>query len=251
LADRENPSPAALITGGAKRVGRAIVEDLAGHGWAVAIHCNTSRDEGETLAAAIRDGGGRAAVVVADLARPEGAERIVREATEALGPVRLLVNNASIYEHDTATDLDLDLWNRQMAVNVTTPVFLASAFAKALPADAEGLVVNLLDQRVLRPTPAHFSYQMSKSALMTATLLLAQALAPRIRVNGIAPGPVLPHAKQSQAEFDAKVASLPLKRAPELAEFGRTVRWLWETKSVTGQVIALDSGQHLAVPDES
>jgi NAD(P)-dependent dehydrogenase (short-subunit alcohol dehydrogenase family) len=251
LADRENPSPAALVTGGAKRVGRAIVEDLAAHGWAVAIHCNASRDEGEALAGSIRDAGGRAAVVVADLAHPEAAGRIVAEATEALGPLRLLVNNASIYEHDTAADLDLALWNRQMAVNATTPVFLASAFAKALPAEADGLVVNLLDQRVLRPTPVHFSYQLSKSALATATLVLAQALAPRIRVNGIAPGPVLPHSKQSQAEFDAKVAGLPLQRGPELAEFGRTVRWLWETKSVTGQVIALDGGQHLAIPDES
>jgi NAD(P)-dependent dehydrogenase (short-subunit alcohol dehydrogenase family) len=202
------------------------------------------------LAKTVRDAGGRAAISVADLAHPENAGRIVAEVAAALGPVRLLVNNASIYEHDTASDLDLDLWNRQMAVNVTTPVFLASAFAKALPADRDGLIVNLLDQRVLRPTPAHFSYQLAKSALATATVVLAQALAPRIRVNGIAPGPVLPHSQQSQAEFYAKVAGLPLKRAPQLAEFGPTLRWLWETKSVTGQVIALDGGQHLAIPDE-
>jgi NAD(P)-dependent dehydrogenase (short-subunit alcohol dehydrogenase family) len=240
----------ALITGGARRVGRAIVEDLAAHGWAVGIHCNRSRDEGETLAKAVRDAGGRAAITVADLAHPENAGRIVAEVAGALGPVTMLVNNASLYEHDTATGLDLDLWNRQMAVNVTTPVFLAGAFAKALPANRDGLVVNLLDQRVLAPTPAHFSYQVSKSALATATTVLAQALAPRIRVNGIAPGPVLPHAAQTQAEFDAKVAALPLRRAPAPAEFGRTLRWLWETKSVTGQVIALDGGQHLAVPDE-
>ncbi|MBN8996042.1 MAG: SDR family oxidoreductase [Rhizobiales bacterium] len=245
----ENPSPTALITGGAKRVGRAIAEDLAAHGWAVAIHCNASRDEGEALARTVRDAGGRAAVVVADLARPEEAARIVAEAGAALGPVRLLVNNASIYEHDAATELDLDLWNRQMTVNVTTPVFLVEAFAKALPADMEGMVVNLLDQRVLRPTPAHFSYQMSKSALATATVVLAQALAPRIRVNGIAPGPVLPHSRQSAAEFAAKVANLPLQRSPELAEFGRTVRFLWDAKSVTGQIIALDGGEHLAAPE--
>jgi NAD(P)-dependent dehydrogenase (short-subunit alcohol dehydrogenase family) len=250
LAEPRNPPPVALVTGGAKRVGRAIVEDLAAHGWAVAIHCNASRDEGETLAGAIRDGGGRAAVIVADLAKPEEAARIVAEATAALGPVRLLVNNASINEHDTATEHDLALWNRQMAVNATTPVFLASAFAKALPPDLGGLVVNLLDQRVLRPTPAHFSYQISKSALAAATLVLAEALAPRIRVNGIAPGPVLPHARQSAAEFAAKVAALPLQKAPQLAEFGRTVRFLWEAESVTGQVIALDGGQHLAIPDE-
>lgn len=250
MAHRENPSPVALITGGAKRVGRAIALDLAGHGWAIAIHANASRDEAATLAADILDGGGRAAVVVADLARSEEAARIIAEAEAALGPLTLLVNNASIYEHDTAATLDLDLWNRQMAVNATTPAFLASAFARALPAEADGMVVNILDQRVLQPTPVHFSYQVSKSALATATLLLAQALAPRIRVNGIAPGPVLPHAAQSQAEFDAKVASLPLKRAPALAEFGQTIRWLWETKSVTGQVIALDGGQHIAVPEE-
>jgi len=249
LSETKDPLPVALVTGGARRVGGAIASDLARHGWAVAIHCNRSRDEADALAAAVRAAGGTAAVVAADLGDVRNAPGIVAEAADLLGPVRLLVNNASLYEHDAAGSLDLDLWQRQMTVNTTTPVFLAEAFARALPADAEGLVVNLLDQRVLRPTPAHFSYQVSKSALAAATVVLAQALAPRIRVNGIAPGPVLPHARQSAAEFAAKVARLPLRRSPELAEFGRAVRFLWEARSVTGQIIALDGGEHIATPE--
>jgi NAD(P)-dependent dehydrogenase (short-subunit alcohol dehydrogenase family) len=236
----------ALVTGGARRIGRAIVEDLAAHGWAVAIHCHNSRDEAESLATAIRSGRGHAVVVQGDLLEVANLKGVVTAARSALGPLTLLVNNASIFERDTVGGLDLALYERQLAVNLTAPVFLAEAFATQVPQGVEGSVINVLDQRIWRPTPSHFSYQISKSALATATLVLAQALAPRVRVNGIAPGSTIPNIKEDPDEFRRGLERLPLGHGPDLAEFGRTVRYLVETRSITGQVIGLDGGQHLA-----
>jgi NAD(P)-dependent dehydrogenase (short-subunit alcohol dehydrogenase family) len=238
----------ALVTGGAKRLGRAIVEDLAANGFAVAVHYNSSRAAADELVQSITSGGGRSVAIRADFGAADGAERILAEVNAALGPATLLVNSASIFEKDTIGSLDRDLWRRQLEINLLQPVFLAEAFAKQLPEDAEGNVVNLLDQSIWRPTPAFFSYQVSKSALAVATTMLAQALAPRIRVNGIAPGPVLPSAYKTQEQFDRIAAALPLGHAPAVADFGRTIRYLVETPSVTGQVITLDSGQHIQAP---
>jgi NAD(P)-dependent dehydrogenase (short-subunit alcohol dehydrogenase family) len=241
-----NAAPVALVTGGAHRIGRAIVEDLAAHGWAVAIHAHHSRGEAEALAASIGGSGGRAAAVDGDIADTTMHAGVIAAAAKALGPMTLLVNNASMFEKDTFGALDRALFDRQIAVNLAGPIFLAQAFAAALPTGIEGNVVNLLDQRVYRPSPAYFSYQLAKSALLTATDVMAKALAPRIRVNGIAPGPVLPSATQSAEGFTRKLEATLLKRAPELTEFGRTVRYFVEARSVTGQVVALDSGEHLA-----
>jgi NAD(P)-dependent dehydrogenase (short-subunit alcohol dehydrogenase family) len=239
------PSSIALVTGGARRIGRAIVEDLGAHGWAVAIHCNQSREDADGLAAAIRQKGGRAAVVTGDFADEGTPAHVVADAVAALGPLTLLVNNASIFEHDAVGGLDRALWDRQMAINLAAPMFLAEAFARQLPEGIEGNIVNLLDQSIWRPTPANFSYQISKAALAAATERLAQALAPRIRVNGIAPGPVLPSVYQTEDGYRRLVEATPLRRAPVLTEFGRTIRYIVETRSITGQVIALDGGQHL------
>jgi NAD(P)-dependent dehydrogenase (short-subunit alcohol dehydrogenase family) len=244
------PAKVALVTGGARRIGRAIVEDLAEHGWAVAIHANRSREEADRLAAAIHADGGpvvgrRATVVVGDLEDVEGLPAVLAEASAALGPFTLLVNNASTFEPDAVGSLDARLWARQLTVNLAAPVFLAQAFAAQLPDGVEGNIVNILDQRVWKPTPRHFSYQLSKSALFTATVTLAQALAPRVRVNAIGPGPTLPSDRQTEEEFRRQTVALPLGRGAGLEEFGRTIRFLVETPSVTGQMIALDGGQHL------
>jgi NAD(P)-dependent dehydrogenase (short-subunit alcohol dehydrogenase family) len=239
------PLPVALVTGGARRIGRAIVEDLARNGFAVAIHYHSSASDAEKLAGEVAAAGGKAAALKCDLGDLDEAQRLVDAAAKALGALTLLVNNASMFEKDTVGSLDMALWQRQMAVNLAAPVFLAEAFARQVPADSEGNVVNLLDQRVFRPTPDHFSYQLSKSALLTATETLAMALAPRVRVNGIAPGPVLPSAHSSPERFAAYVAALPLERQPDLAEFGRTIRYFVENRSITGQTIALDGGQRL------
>ncbi|KRB30597.1 short-chain dehydrogenase [Mesorhizobium sp. Root695] len=236
----------ALVTGGAKRVGRAIVEDLAAHGFAVAIHCNRSRVEADVLAAAIIASGGRAVVIAADLTDMDAVGDLVGQAQATLGPLSLLVNNASLFEDDSVLDFDWRAWDRHFAVHVKAPALLAQNFARALPEGQEGLIVNMIDQRVWRPTPRYFSYALSKSTLWTATQMMAQALGPRIRVNAIGPGPTLKNARQDDSDFAAQVDGLILKRGPELPEFGATIRYLWEARSVTGQMIALDGGQHLA-----
>jgi NAD(P)-dependent dehydrogenase (short-subunit alcohol dehydrogenase family) len=238
-------NPVAIVTGGARRIGRAIVEDLAAHGWAVAIHYNCSRNDAEFLAANIRDRGGKATAVAGDLGNLATVPGIVAAAEAALGKPVLLVNNASTYENDRIGALDGDLWQRQMTINLTAPVFLAEAFAARLTDNEEGNVVNILDQRVWKPTPLHFSYQISKSALWTATQTMAQALAPRIRVNAIAPGPALANERQTEERFRRLSEAVLLGHGPELAEFGKTIRFLVETRSITGQMIALDGGQHL------
>ncbi|MEI9417440.1 SDR family oxidoreductase [Mesorhizobium sp. Cs1321R2N1] len=236
----------ALVTGGAKRIGKAIVEDLASHGFAVAIHSNRSHDEADALAAGINRSGGRAAVVAADLTDMDAVSDLVGQAEAALGPISLLVNNASLFVDDSVEDFDWHAWDRHFAIHVKTPALLAQNFARSLPEGQEGLIVNVIDQRVWRPTPRYFSYALSKSALWTQTQMLAQALGPGIRVNAIGPGPTLKNVRQDDSDFDAQVASLILRRGPELPEFGATIRYLWETRSVTGQMIALDGGQHLA-----
>ncbi|TPK38381.1 SDR family oxidoreductase [Mesorhizobium sp. B2-5-4] len=236
----------ALVTGGAKRIGKAIVEDLASHGFAVAIHSNRSHDEADALAAGINRSGGRAAVVGADLTDMDAVSDLVGQAEAALGPISLLVNNASLFVDDSVQDFDWHAWDRHFAIHVKTPALLAQNFARSLPEGQEGLIVNVIDQRVWRPTPRYFSYALSKSALWTQTQMLAQALGPGIRVNAIGPGPTLKNVRQDDSDFDAQVAGLILRRGPELPEFGATIRYLWETRSVTGQMIALDGGQHLA-----
>ncbi|ODT06806.1 MAG: short chain dehydrogenase [Mesorhizobium sp. SCN 65-20] len=235
-----------LVTGGAKRIGRAIVEDLAAHGFGVAIHCGRSRREADDLAATITAGGGRAVVLQADLTDMAAVNRLVAEAQLALGPISLLVNSASAFDNDSIADFDWETWDRHFALHVKAPALLAKNFAAALPVGMEGLIVNIIDQRVLKPNPHFFSYSLSKAALWAATRTMAQALAPRIRVNAIGPGPTLPSPRQDEAAFAAQLDGLLLKHGPALAEFGATIRYLWEARSVTGQMIAIDGGQHLA-----
>ena len=212
----------------------------------MAIHHGRSGQEAADLCAAVRAAGGTAATVGGDLADPAAPAAIVAEAVAKLGPLSLLVNNAATYEKDSPGALDHGRWQRQLAVNLAAPVFLAEAFAAQLARGDEGNIVNLLDPRVFRPTPDYLSYQVSKSGLHAATLALAKGYAPRIRVNAIAPGPVLPSVHTTAERYGKRVAGLPLARAPDLADFGRTIRYFVDSRSVTGEVIALDSGQHLA-----
>ncbi|GGA92578.1 short chain dehydrogenase [Brucella endophytica] len=236
-----------LVTGGAKRIGKAIVGDLAAHGFAVAIHCNGSMTEGEALAEKIRTAGGQAVAIQADLCDPDAARALVKEAQSALGlPIRLLVNNASVFVEDHVGGLEDNIWDRHFALHLKAPVLLAESMAAALSEGEDGLVVNMIDQRVWKPNPLFFSYTLSKAALWNATRTLAQALAPRIRVNAIGPGPTLPSERQEERDFQRQVGAIPLRKGPTLSDFGLTIRYLWEMKSVTGQMIALDGGQHLA-----
>lgn len=237
---------AALVTGGAKRIGKAIVEDLAAHGFAVAIHADASFDEAEALARALTEAGTKAVALRADLTDTAETSTLIARAAEALGPLDLLVNNASVFKKDSLEAFDESIWDQHFALHVKAPSLLARDFAGQLPADANGLIINVIDQRVWAPNPRFYSYMLSKSALWTATRTMAQALAPRIRVNGIGPGPTLPNERQDPGDFEAQVDALILKRGPTLDEFGRTIRFLFDTPSITGQMIALDGGQHLA-----
>ncbi|MGO7209797.1 SDR family oxidoreductase [Rhizobium ruizarguesonis] len=236
----------ALITGAAKRIGRAIAEDLAANGFSVAIHANGSIGEAEELVAELRRKGYRAIALQADLTDIGETGALVAKASEALGPLDLLVNNASVFQHDSARSFNAATWALHFDLHVRAPSILAAAFAQQMPAEAAGLIVNIIDQRVWALRPSFYSYTLSKSALWTATQTLAQALAPRIRVNAIGPGPSMPSERQAMEDFQAQVAALILQRGPALEEFGQTIRFLYDTPSITGQMIALDGGQHLA-----
>ncbi|QRY69699.1 SDR family oxidoreductase [Ensifer sp. PDNC004] len=237
---------AALVTGGAKRIGKAIVEDLAAHGFAVAIHADASFDEAQALAETLVEAGTNAVAIRADLTDTGATSTLIERAAAALGPIDLLVNNASLFKKDSLDAFDEEVWDQHFALHVKAPSLLARDFAALLPADVNGLIINVIDQRVWAPNPRFYSYMLSKSALWTATRTMAQALAPRIRVNGIGPGPTLPNERQDPKDFEAQVDALILKRGPTLDEFGRTIRFLFDTPSITGQMIALDGGQHLA-----
>lgn len=239
---------AALVTGAARRIGLRISERLARAGYAVALHCSpASRADAEAAASKIAAQGGEAFVLIADLENAEAAARLVGDASAALGPLGLLVNNAAIFEEDDAASFDLERWERHFSVNLRAPAILSRDFARQLPPGAEGAIVNIIDQRVLRPTPQFFSYALSKSALWTATQTMAQAFAARrIRVNAVGPGPVLPSDSQGAAAFEREVEGLPLKRAVELDDIADAVLYLATAHNVTGQMIAVDAGQHLA-----
>jgi NAD(P)-dependent dehydrogenase (short-subunit alcohol dehydrogenase family) len=235
----------ALVTGGARRVGKAIVSDLSAAGFSVAIHYHGSDEEARDLVKKLNDAGGKVAIVRADLTDIRAVKGLLSDAASAVGPICLLVNNASVFEPDELDDFTWEHWDRHFAVHLKAPVELSRRFAEALPQGEDGLVVNMIDQRVWKLTPRTFSYTLSKSALWTATKTMAQALAPRVRVNAIGPGPTLQGERQSKADFDAQIEAVLLRRGPELSEFGATIRYLWDTPSITGQMIALDGGQHL------
>jgi NAD(P)-dependent dehydrogenase (short-subunit alcohol dehydrogenase family) len=235
----------ALVTGGARRIGRSISLRLARAGYAVAVHCNRSEDEARTLRQEIEVFGGRCTVCTADLADSGVAGDLIASATKALGPLTLLVNNASVFEEDSIATVNAEHWQRQMAINFATPVFLAKVFAAQAPAGRSS-IVNILDQRVLKPTPLFFSYSLSKAALHSATHMLAQALAPAIRVNGVAPGPTLPSSRQSVEEFARQSSRLPLGRGATADDVAEAVLYLAGAAGVTGTVIPVDGGQHIA-----
>ena len=236
---------AALITGAGKRVGRAIASDLARDGWKVAIHHNRSAAEAESLRTEIAAAGGQAVTLRADLAQESETETLVPRAVEAVGPLGLLVNNAAVFEMDRPSSATRASWDFHIETNLRAPFVLTQAFARQRPAAAGGLVINILDERVLKPTPHYLTYTIAKSGLWTATRAFALALAPHIRVNGIGPGYTLPEEGQTREEFEHKAGRMLLGRGTEPKEICAAIRFLLAAKSVTGQMIALDGGQHM------
>lgn len=235
----------ALVTGASKRIGAALARDLASKGWRIGIHYRHSLEEAEGLAAELRGIGCTVALLPADLADLADAVSLISRCREALGPPTCLINNASEFLGDDIATLTPERYATHMDVNLRAPVFLAREFARQLPEGTEGNVVNIIDQRVWRPTPEYFSYTLSKSALWTATRMLAQALAPRVRVNAIAPGPVLPNVYQQPRDFEAEWKNTLLGRPTSTAEIAAAVRYILDAPALTGQMIALDGGQHL------
>jgi NAD(P)-dependent dehydrogenase (short-subunit alcohol dehydrogenase family) len=238
------PRGGALVTGAARRIGRTLALAAAGAGYDVAIHARAADDDTESLITEITALGRKAALIAADLSHDDDLLALVPRAAGAVGPLSLLVNNASLFEDDRLQDLIPASLDAHLAANLRAPVLLTQAFAAQSPAG--GLVVNLLDQRVLKPTPQFFSYAVAKAALWQATQMSAQALAPNIRVNGIGPGPTLRSIHQDEAEFDTEAARVPLGHGASPDEIAAALLYLIDAVSVTGQMIAVDGGQHLA-----
>ncbi len=236
----------ALITGASHRLGRAMAEHLAQAGWDITVHYNTSADAAQDLVTHLETFGGRAQGLQADLSNPEAARVLMADATKGLGPVGLLVNNASVFEDDCVLDFTDEDWAKHMAPNFQAPVTLAQAFAAHLPNKERGLVINITDQRVWRTTPRYFTYTLSKCALWAATPVMAQALAPRVRVNAIGPGPVLRNPRMSEEDFQAQGQKVPLQQVARVDEILGALDYFITASSVTGQMIAVDSGQHLS-----
>lgn len=245
MPEHQDP-PIALVTGAALRLGRAIALDLAKRGWSIGVHHRTSAAEAGALVAEIERAGSKAVALRADLTSEDELRGLVRACAEKLGPPTCLINNAARFEWDAIDTLDWTDWQAELDVNLRAPIFLTQEFARTLPENASGCVINMIDQRVWHLTPEFFSYTIAKSALWTATRTLAQALAPRIRVNAIGPGPVLRNRWQSEAEFEEECLKAPLRRRATVEEVCGAIRFLLDTPSMTGQMIALDSGQHLA-----
>jgi NAD(P)-dependent dehydrogenase (short-subunit alcohol dehydrogenase family) len=247
MATSSSPKPnVALVTGASKRIGRTIALSLAADGWHVGVHYRARQSEALSVVAEIEARGGRAAAVSADLADMAQVAALVPACAKALGAPTLLVNNASEFRLDALPSMTPETWDLHIDVNLKAPVFLAQALAAGLPDGTAANIINIIDQRVWKLTPEFFSYTIAKSGLWTATRTLAQALAPHIRVNAIGPGPVLQSVHQADAEFAAECRSTLLRRGAEPEEIAAAVRFILSAPAMTGQMIALDGGQHLS-----
>jgi NAD(P)-dependent dehydrogenase (short-subunit alcohol dehydrogenase family) len=231
----------ALVTGAARRIGRALAESAAQAGYDLLLHAR-SPDEAAQTAADVEALGRQVRVAAADLSQPAQLPALIAAAP---GPVRLLVNSAAVFEDDRLSSASAQRLDDAFAVNLRAPILLAQAFAAALGPGETGLVVNLIDQKVLHLDPRFFSYSVSKAGLWAATRMMAQALAPRIRVNAIGPGPTLPSVHQTAESFAAEAAGTLLGRPVGLDQIAEALRYLIDASAVTGQMIAVDAGQHL------
>jgi NAD(P)-dependent dehydrogenase (short-subunit alcohol dehydrogenase family) len=235
----------ALVTGAAKRLGRAIALDLAAAGWNVAIHYNGSSADAEQVAAEIRAKGMKAALVQADFAREQEIAAVIPAAAKAIGPLTALINSASLFENDDWRSATRQSWDDHMEANLRAPFLLAQMFAKQLPREEKGNIINIIDQRVLKPTPQFLSYSLSKAGLYWLTTTLAQGMGPNIRVNAVGPGPTLKNPRQSDADFNRQRDATLLKHGADPADICGAVRYLLSADAVTGQMLAVDGGQHL------
>ena len=235
----------AVITGGAKRIGRTLTLALAGAGCNIILHYGRSRDAAEQTAQEAEALGARVVLRQADLVAPVGLATLVETESLGLNPARILINSAAVFPTDTLRDLTLDQWSVTFRVNLRTPIFLTQAFANALPTDLAGAVINITDWRTARPYPDHFSYSVAKGALDSFTRSAAISLAPKIRVNAIALGAMLPPPDKDQSYLDALAATLPMQRPGGTAVIAATMLHLLRNDFITGEILRLDGGAHL------
>lgn len=240
-----------LVTGAARRIGRSIALDLAAHGFDLALHCHHASEEAAATAAELQALGARVAMLPADLTDETASRDLVPRALAQLGRLDAVVNNASLFEHDDAASFGHAAMERHWRANTAAPILLAQALHQHLAtrddaAEMPGCVVNLLDQKLWNPNPDHLSYTLSKAALESATTMLAMALAPRLRVVGVAPGVTLPSGPMNQAEFERAHRMTPLQRSSTPEDLARTVRFVLDSPAITGTTILVDGGQHLA-----
>lgn len=235
-----------LITGGAARIGAHTTRGLAQDGWDICIHYNRSKSVADKLCDEIISAGGRAVSVGGNLSIRPDVDSLIARSTAALGqPLTALINNASTFSPDTAQTMSHASFDYHMDVNLRAPLALSRDFAAQCPKGCDGVIINMIDQRVLKPNPTYFTYNLSKNALYQSTKTLAQALAPHIRVNGIGPGPTLKNTDQSADMFTGEAENTLLNYGSSPDEILAGIRYLLQAKSVTGQMIAIDSGQHL------
>lgn len=246
MNDTTKSNGTALITGAADRLGAAFAIALAGAGYKTIIHYNSAADKANQLVEKINTQGGSAAAVQANLTNRDDRAKLIEKATKPFGPITVLINNASVYEKDDPATLSEEIWDRNFALHAEAPAFLSRDFAAQLPAGATGNIINIVDERVLHPAPAAFSYNLSKATLWLATQTLAQTLAPNIRVNAIGPGPILPEAGQSQQDFDALNATALTGQTATPDDVVNAVLFLLQSPAITGQMIAVDAGEHLS-----
>ncbi len=238
---------AAIVTGAGKRIGRALALTLADCGYDVALHYRTSKNDAAEVAAQIKAKGRKATLIQADLSIEMETAGLIKNASTALGPLSVLVNSASIFEHDDIATMTRESWDRHLETNLRAPLKLSQDFAAQADSGTDNLIVNITDQRVLKLTPQFLSYTTSKAALQTLTVTLAQALGPRgVRVNAIGPGPTIKNPRQSDDDWRRQNQATILGHGATPDDICEAMKYLLSATAVTGQLIAVDGGQHLA-----
>ena len=248
---RKSSQNVALVTGAGARIGKEIALALAGEGWAVAVHYGGSEEAAREVSDEVISRGGQARIFQANLADEGSTANLLPLIAQEFGSVSCLVNNASIFEPDSVESATRQSWDMHLEINLRAPFVLSQAMARNLPNKNFGNIINIIDQRVSNLTPHFTSYTLSKSGLWTITQTMAQALAPRIRVNAISPGPVLPSSRQTNEEFERQYSSTPLGRAVDTQEICSAIKFILAAPSLTGQMITIDSGQHMGWGHES